>query len=85
VIGGPGGGSASPVSLTPLDELPLFFSQLRFHPFGNPLQISVDARYVDIPSGRQHFGQELRGQAVRDQGSKLAFQVGQLGRRSLRQ
>src|SRR5208282_1333500 len=46
-----------PLSLTPIDELPLFFSQFRLHPFGYPLQISVDASYVDVHSSRQHFSQ----------------------------
>ena len=59
--------------------------QFRLHPFGHPLQISVDASYVDVSSSRQYFSQQLRGQAVRDQGCKLVFQVSQFGRRSLRQ
>jgi hypothetical protein len=46
-----------PISLTPIDELPLFFAQFRLHPFGGPLEISVDTSYVDIASGRQNFGQ----------------------------
>src|SRR5271165_547790 len=32
--------------------------QFRLHPFGHPLQISVDASYVDVPSSRQHFSQK---------------------------
>jgi hypothetical protein len=45
------------ISLTSIDELPLFFAQFRFHPFGGPLEISVDASYVaegfdDAPSIR---------------------------------
>src|SRR5271166_5440814 len=29
--------------------------QFRLHPFGHPLQISVDASYVDVSSSRQYF------------------------------
>jgi hypothetical protein len=35
-----------PASLTPIDELTLFFSQFQVHPFGYPLQISIHAPRV---------------------------------------
>jgi len=56
------------------DKLPLFFSQFGFHPFGYTLHISVDAGYVDIPSGRQHFGQQLHRQTVGNHGRKFVLQ-----------
>jgi hypothetical protein len=60
-------------------------AQVTFQAFGRVVHLTPKRPGTEGLADRQHLSQQLKGQPVRHQGRELGLQVGQLGRRALRQ